>query len=307
VIPIENQGVFLIIMKHTSFSLQWRFSYLRHTSIKEENNELRYIITDKNQVRLLLVSVSVIAIILMFTSQSYAKIDPKNVMGMWLFNDGSGDKAQDSSGNKNDGILTGGPKWDKGKFGGALMFGGTSDYVLVKTPPNIPLADTPRTIAGWINDQGSNANWGSIICYGANDCNGLMFGIGKQGSLTFWGGCKDFQTGTALPQNEWAFVAITYDQKNITVWLNDKAIPIAMTAFNTPTSNLFMGAETINNGAGFRQYYKGLIDEFAIFDVALAPADLKTIMDQGLEKAAGGLAVSLSGKLTTTWGEVKDK
>jgi hypothetical protein len=256
-----------------------------------------------NMKRSLIICAFFAVIGMIFINISNAKIEPKSIAGMWLFDDGAGDTAKDSYGN-NAGILTNGPKWVKGKFGGALEFDGLKSYVLFKTP-NIPRGDEPRTIAGWINDQGSSANWGSIICYGTNDCTGLMFGIGKQGSITFWGGCKDFQTGTALPQNEWVFVAITYDQKNVTVWLNDKAIPSAMTGFTTPDSNLFIGAETINNGAGFRQYYKGLIDEFAIFNVALSDADLKTIMDQGLERASGAFAINRSGKLTSTWGNIK--
>jgi hypothetical protein len=134
-----------------------------------------------------------------------------------------------------------------------------------------------------------------------------MFGIGKQNGLTFWGGCKDFQTGMAIPQNEWSLVAVTYDQANITMWLNDKPSPNPMTAFNTPESHLFIGSETINNGAGFRTRYKGLIDEVAIFDVALTESDIKDIMTKGLAAATGfgPGAVSPSGKLTTTWGSIK--
>jgi len=57
--------------------------------------------------------ISLIVVSLIWVSQSYAKIDPKTIVGMWLFNEGSGDKVKDSSGNGNDGKITG-AKWVMG-------------------------------------------------------------------------------------------------------------------------------------------------------------------------------------------------
>jgi hypothetical protein len=48
--------------------------------------------------------------------------------------------------------------------------------------------------------------------------------------------------------------------------------------------------------------YGGLIDELAIFSVALSEDDIINIMDNGL---MGMLAVSNKGKLATTWGQLK--
>ena len=42
------------------------------------------------------------------------------VVGVWLFDEGSGDKAEDSSDAGNDGDFQGKPKWVKGKFGKCL-------------------------------------------------------------------------------------------------------------------------------------------------------------------------------------------
>jgi len=42
---------------------------------------------------------------LLFVGSSYAKIDTKTIVGLWLFNEGKGDTAKDSSGNGNDGTL----------------------------------------------------------------------------------------------------------------------------------------------------------------------------------------------------------
>ena len=51
--------------------------------------------------------------------------------------------------------------------------------------------------------------------------------------------------------------------------------------------------------------FNGLIDEVAIFNVALEKADIKAIMDKGLAVALGITAVYPTGKLTTMWGSIK--
>ena len=42
------------------------------------------------------------------------------VIGAWLFDEGSGEEAKDSSGRDVDGVLVGGPEWVDGVFGKAL-------------------------------------------------------------------------------------------------------------------------------------------------------------------------------------------
>ena len=70
------------------------------------------------------VVVALFAAGLLFAVSSEAKIDPKTIAGMWLFDEDEDDIAEDSSGNGNDGKLINGPEWDDGKFGSALEFDG---------------------------------------------------------------------------------------------------------------------------------------------------------------------------------------
>ena len=49
----------------------------------------------------------------------------------------------------------------------------------------------------------------------------------------------------------------------------------------------------------------GVIDEVAVFNVALTEDDINDIMSNGLAEALGIAAVSPTGKLTTTWGSIK--
>ena len=49
-------------------------------------------------LNLIWASVGLIVWALMYTSQSEAKIDPETAVGVWLFDEGSGNIARDSSG-----------------------------------------------------------------------------------------------------------------------------------------------------------------------------------------------------------------
>ena len=98
-------------------------------------------------LNLICASVSLIALVLMFTSQINAKVDPETLVGAWFFD---GD-AKDASGNGKDGTLENGPKWAAGKFGQALEFnGGKKSYVNVG---NLDLKG-PVTLVFWAKPAG---------------------------------------------------------------------------------------------------------------------------------------------------------
>lgn len=53
------------------------------------------------------------------------------------------------------------------------------------------------------------------------------------------------------------------------------------------------------------KHFKGIIDEVAIFNVALTEDEINTIINEGLGKTLGIAAVSPKDKLTTRWGDIK--
>ena len=59
-----------------------------------------------------------------------AILNPHPGPGWWLFDEGSGSVAKDSGGYGNDGTIYG-ATWTDGKYGSALSFDGTGDYVEV--------------------------------------------------------------------------------------------------------------------------------------------------------------------------------
>ena len=89
----------------------------------------------------ILVGISLMLISVMFNGQSSAKIDPETIVGLWLFDQDSGQTVNDSSGNNNNGRFVKNPKWVKGKFGNALEFD-AGPYV------EVPLSKT-NDFTGW--------------------------------------------------------------------------------------------------------------------------------------------------------------
>ena len=61
----------------------------------------------------------------------YAQIDQKAIVGVWLFDEGGGKTASDSSGNGHDGKIESGINWIAGKYGSkALRFPGSSVVIV---------------------------------------------------------------------------------------------------------------------------------------------------------------------------------
>jgi hypothetical protein len=89
------------------------------------------------------------------------KEPPTDLVALWHFDEGVGTTASDSRGNGNNGTLkpTGSePTWVIGKFGNALSFDGTDDYVDCNCKVgNFYLLD-PFTIEAWINSALDNSD-----------------------------------------------------------------------------------------------------------------------------------------------------
>ena len=74
------------------------------------------------------------------------------------------------------------------------------------------------------------------------------------------------------------------------------------------TGAIFGGESALGNIVGVSdsgRFFDGIIDDVSIFNVALTVDDIQDIMSDGLARATGITAVSPSGKLATTWAQIK--
>ena len=81
-----------------------------------------------------LMSVGLLFLCLMFVARISTAVTLDDAIGIWLFDDGTGDTTADSSGNGNDGILMEGPQWVDGRFGKALSFDVEGPFVRIEVP-----------------------------------------------------------------------------------------------------------------------------------------------------------------------------
>ena len=253
--------------------------------------------------------VGLVGIFLLIALPGLAKIDPDSITGMWLFNEGKGNTAKDSSGNGNDGEIHG-AKWVDGKFGKALEFNGTDNWV------EVPHSDTVGFEAGVSF---------TIICYfkGTRVAGAL---VGKNYEDTsqvlpwylLWNGDSDnkvtlylrdgastsFRANgiTEIGDDKWHFVVgrADADAGKASIWIDGKME--AEVDFNKK-DGYGTGEGVFHIARHYDRYTEGIIDDVAIFNVALEEEDMNNIMDNGVETAA---AVEPVNKLTTTWGRLKN-
>ena len=91
-------------------------------------------------------------------NQAQAAITKKDIVAVWLFDDGSGNTLKDSSGNGNDGKLVEGPTWVDGKFGKALKFDSKKKHrVKVENSDSLNVTDQISILAwGLVSDTTGN-------------------------------------------------------------------------------------------------------------------------------------------------------
>ena len=242
------------------------------------------------------VCLSLIAISLFFAGQSSAKIDPETAIGIWLFDEGKGDVAADSSGNGNDGTLKNGPKWVAGKFGKALEFDGVDAHVYVE---HVQIPPKGWSISSWVNWSGVvNGIWISHNnTDSANNNLHLFFRNDGKPEIDYFNNAM--VANSLVDKGVWTHIVFVVEPNgNRKAYINAK---LDKTDANTvdytgDTAPLYIG-KFYN-----RCQYKGLVDEVAIFNVALKEEDIQTIMAKGF---MGMLSIAPSGKLTTTWALIK--
>ena len=250
---------------------------------------------------------SFIIFVLVLTGTSHARIDRGTIELLLLFDDGVGNAARDSSGNGRDGELTGG-KWVDGKFGKALEFDGAGDQVVIGDYFGIGGAD-PRTTVLWFNsDQIITHSW---VKWGVATDTHKYYVRGHDGGGEIWlrveteGG--QHYGGTNVCDGEWHHLAVVFPDGSDSV--KDHLLYVDG-VLETTTGGNDVGVDTDNSvtevhiGAPLAHhvYANGIMDEIAIFNVALDEDDINTIMKQGL---ASALAVGYKDKLATTWSTVK--
>jgi hypothetical protein len=254
------------------------------------------------KMRYLLIAVAVLFTVTMITNQSHAAIDPKTIIAQWNFDEGSGAVAKDSSGNGNDAAITG-AKWVDGmvKPSKALEFDGVANYVMGGIKGTVPQT---VSLEAWIYPVAGGVVFAEIGQAGLPNAGWHDVQMEVSPTGEFFVGCwTGVLTGISLGTNKlgaWYHVVMTYDKTNIKGYVNGE-LKKSLAAVKQYPPDLWYAigaADTTSLGEG--RYFNGIIDQAALYDIAISDDDVK----QNFKVAN---AVFPSGKLTSTWAGIKAK
>ena len=238
---------------------------------------------------------------LVFVGQSHAEI-----VGQWLFDEGSGNVAADSSGNGNDGQFVGdGLTW----VNGGLEFDGTSWLECGANPSLDFSGSTNFSIHSIVKATGPTGKciiWKGLGC---SSWSQWLLGTGAHENgdnepapaFHFRASNGDARLeargADPLPEGETIQVAGTYDGGKLRVYVDGELAGEA-DASGSPWASpeqVYIGADP---GCSNRCQWVGTIYEIAVFDETLSDGDVRGLVD-------GLTAVSSAGKLATTWADIK--
>jgi len=208
------------------------------------------------------------------------------LVGWWRFEEGSGNTANDTSGNGHHGTVLGTPEWVSGApgFGGALAFNPDKCKGL-NCGPFDPTDGTGHfTLALWAFWDGTgdfqhfltkSNGWGAatmmfqVELWGAHTDATYTDRIGisyeAAGSVPF----------SIMPKNEWVHLALTFDGSNARLYLNgvDDVGPKALSIGPNIDAPVFIGVD-YNGGRVFH----GPLDEVRIYSHALSQVEVLSAM-----------------------------
>ena len=214
------------------------------------------------------------------------------LVAYYPLDEGSGTVAKDFSGNGNDGTINDneGDQWVDSKYGKALSFDGTDDYV--NNPSLIGLSTSGLTFVFWSKQLGTrNFFMHPIGIFGGHRAtiyvspNSYRYsykfssinGINHEGFIGTFDG-------------EWHLFAVSFDGTNIKCYV-DGELKVTVNAIGSITggdSSVFIG--TTGNGiAPAGNWFNGIIDEVRIYNRALTEQEIKSIYQIGNPIPAGNI------------------
>lgn len=193
------------------------------------------------------------------------------------FEDGGSD-ADDDSGHGHDGDIEGANWTSQGKYGDALSFDGTNDWVTIDGSPLLNLT-TGMTLEAWVFPTTTTGVRDILIKEGAGGDIYNLYARNWQGLPEVnaaIGGANQTANGSAIPANVWTHVAGTYDGSVLRLFINGTQVDTTPIAGTIATSG---GPLRIGGNSLWGEFFQGRIDEVRIYNRALTPAEIQADMN----------------------------
>jgi hypothetical protein len=241
-----------------------------------------------------------------------AAIDLNKAAGIWLFEEKDGAAIVDSSKNGNNGKAEATVKHVAGKFGSALSLNGTTAFVTVTDNDSLDLPGA-WTITAWINVNATEKNWGHILGKRDPALAVVNYAFRTDSVGTGWdayfatnNAWKGIWNVPAVKKGQWFYMTAVYDGKDvITIYENGVQVGTGAAMGAPAPAN---AVDVIIGGwkNSTTELLDGILDEVVLLGSMITTDDMKTFMNLGAERALGIVSVDKQGKLTTTWGNIKN-
>jgi len=205
----------------------------------------------------------------------------------WHFDEGEGTTAYDTSGNDNDGTLTNmdsATDWIDGKYGKALDFDGSNDYVNCGNDESLNITDA-ITVEAWVKPEVSDSTFRPVVSKYQSSENQRSWWLGHySGNWRFYisnDGSNTKFVQTSLSLNTWQHIVALFNPSSESgndtfIYLNNVLKDSINTSYSSLYSNdvnVYIGEYNIGNGYNFN----GTIDEVRIYNRGLTTEEISDL------------------------------
>ncbi|MBI5360865.1 MAG: DUF2341 domain-containing protein, partial [Planctomycetes bacterium] len=224
------------------------------------------------------------------------------LVGSWHFSEGLGQAAADMSGRSNNGQLgsfagldANDPTWTaSGRFGSALSFDGTDDYVSVPDSDSWAFGTSNFTIEGWINMAAlpssgiikaimsqwisGNDGWGLYVSNSFTVWDGLLFVHNSGGSTNI--AIEENVLSESI--NTWYHIAITRNGNAFTLYKN--GVSVGSGTDTDSIANISTPLRIGSDSTTANRTFNGLLDELRVYNRSLSASEVSARYASGAPK-----------------------
>ena len=212
---------------------------------------------------------------------SLASAQSSGPVAAYSFDEGTGTRAADSSGNGNNGTLVNGTTWSTtAKFGRAANFDGVDDRIDVADSNSLDLG-AGMTLEAWVRPT-ANSGYRTVVLKEVSGELAYSLYAADSDHATHpsgWvrvAGVSHYADATAaLPLSTWTHVAVTYNGAALVYYVNGVQTRSTVVSGSIMTSGmpLRIGSNTI-----WGEYFQGQIDEVRVYNRALSQSEIQIDM-----------------------------
>jgi hypothetical protein len=213
------------------------------------------------------------------TTSGAPALPTSGLVAYFALDETSGTTAADSSGNAHAGTLVNSPTWVAGKYGNAVQFNASSNYVDIAGESAFDFTGA-MSVSFWMKRNGYTNQWEALITKGDSAWGVARNGTGSSVAFTTFNSssANDLFASAAVQNNEWHHVVVVYTGTQKLVYIDgvQNASTNYSQAIRTNNLNVRLGM----NQEFAPAYYGGALDEVRIYNRALTAQEVTALFNQ---------------------------